>query len=53
VGGEGIVLSHTAEAGKWTYVVEMALGLEPLCGRVGAETMVVLNEAELRSWDRA
>jgi len=53
VGGEGIVLSHTAEAGNWTYVVEMALGLEPLCGRVGAETMVVLNEAELRSWDHA
>lgn len=53
LGGEGIVRSQTAEAGQWTYVVEMALGLEPLCGRVGAETMVVLNEADLRSWDSA
>jgi hypothetical protein len=51
VGGEGIVLSHTSEAGSWTYTVEMALGLEPLCGRVGAETMVVLNEADLQAWN--
>ncbi len=51
LGGEGIVLSHTLEAGSWTYMIEMALGVEPLCGRVGAETMVLLNEADLKSWD--
>jgi hypothetical protein len=27
----------------------MALGLEPDFGRVGAETMVLLNEADLRA----
>jgi len=47
VGGEGIVRSHKFEAGNWTYIVEMALGLEPDCGRVGAETMVFFNEADL------
>lgn len=49
VGGEGIVQSYKAEAENWTYLIEMALGLEPDCGRVGAETMVLLNEADLRA----
>lgn len=49
VGGEGIVRSYRPEAGTWTYLVEMALGLEPDFGRVGAETMVLLNEADLRA----
>lgn len=47
VGGEGIVRSYKSESGSWTYLVEMALGLEPNFGRVGAETMVLLNEADL------
>lgn len=49
MGGEGIVRSYRPEAGTWTYLVEMALGLEPDFGRVGAETMVLLNEADLRA----
>jgi hypothetical protein len=51
VGGEGIVCSCKAEAGKWTYLIEMTLGSEPLCGRVGSETMVYINEAELHVRD--
>lgn len=47
VGGEGIVRSYIPEAATWTYFVEMALGQEPDFGRVGAETMVVLTEADL------
>lgn len=47
VGGEGIVRSYKFESGSWTYLVEMALGLEPSFGRVGAETMLFLNEADL------
>jgi len=47
VGGEGIVRSYTPEYGKWTYLIEMALGLEPDFGRVGGETMIHLNEADL------
>ena len=47
VGGEGIVRSYTPESGTWTYLIEMAFGLEPDFGRVGAETMIFLNEADL------
>ena len=47
VGGEGIVQSYKPEEGTWTYLIEMPLGLEPDCGRVGAETMVFLKEEDL------
>jgi hypothetical protein len=47
VGGEGIVRSCTSESGSWIYLVEMAMGSEPDFGRVGAETMLCLNEADL------
>lgn len=47
VGGEGIVRSYRSSAKSWIYLIEMPLGLEPNFGRVGAETMVVLNEADL------
>ncbi|MEH2406631.1 hypothetical protein [Nostoc sp.] len=50
VGGEGIIRSYTPESGTWTYLIEMALGLEPDFGRVGAETMILLTEADLRTY---
>ena len=49
IGGEGIICSAKVEAGRWTYLVEMALGPEPVCGRVGDETMVLFNERDLRA----
>ncbi len=49
IGGEGIIHGSHAETEKWTYLIEMALGSEPPCGRVGAETMVMLNEADLQA----
>jgi hypothetical protein len=49
VGGEGIVQSYQPEAGTWAYLVEMTLGPEPDFGRVGVETRLVLNEADLRA----
>jgi hypothetical protein len=49
LGGEGIVRNYTSEFGGWTYLVEMALGQEPDFGRIGVETAVLLNEAELRA----
>ncbi len=48
-GSEGIVRHVTFEAQHWTYLVEMPLGREPEFGRVGAETMVLLRETELRA----
>ncbi len=46
-GGEGIVRDFKSESGNWTYLAEMALGTEPPFGRVGAETMIVLNETDV------
>jgi hypothetical protein len=48
VGGKGIVRSSSSDSGNWSYVIEMPLGAEPTFGRVGAETMIVLHEADLR-----
>lgn len=47
IGGEGVVRSYKSEAGIWTYLIEMALGPEPVFGRTGAETMVLFNEVDL------
>lgn len=49
IGGEGIVRSSSFEGGTWRYLVEMPQGKEPTFGRAGAETMVLLNERELRA----
>jgi hypothetical protein len=49
LGGEGIVRNFKFEAENWTYLVEMPLGREPNFGRIGAETMVLLSETELRA----
>jgi len=46
-GGEGIVRNFKFESGSWIYLIEMPLGLEPDCGRLGAETMLFINEADL------
>ena len=49
IGGEGIVRGSNFEGGTWKYLVEMPQGKEPTFGRAGAETMVLLNERELRA----
>jgi hypothetical protein len=49
LGGEGIVRNLKFEAENWTYLVEMPLGIEPNFGRIGAETMILLGETELRA----
>ncbi|WP_295614425.1 hypothetical protein [Chamaesiphon sp. GL140_3_metabinner_50] len=49
VGGEGVVRNCKFEGGTWTYLVEMDLGPAPKFGRVGAETMVLLDRIDLRA----
>lgn len=49
VGGEGIVRNFKFENGTWTYLVEMDLGPAPEFGRMGAETMVLLDGIDLRA----
>ncbi len=46
-GGEGIVKSFKFDNRAWTYLIEMPMGAEPNFGRMGAETMVLIKEAEL------
>ena len=48
VGGEGIIRSFKSENGTWKYLVEMPLApAMPEFGRIGAETIVLLDEIEL------
>lgn len=49
IGGEGVIKSFKFEDLNWTYLVEMPLGIEPTFGRVGAETMIWIEETELRA----
>jgi hypothetical protein len=49
VGGEGVIRNCKFEGGTWTYLVEMDLGPAPKFGRVGAETMVLLDWIDLRA----
>jgi hypothetical protein len=47
MGGEGTVQCFRFDSGRWIYDIEMELGPEPLFGRVGPETTIVLEEEEL------
>lgn len=47
IGGEGTVQYFRFDSGRWVYNIEMPLGPEPVFGRVGAETTIVLDEEEL------
>jgi hypothetical protein len=48
IGGEGIIRNFKYENGTWKYLVEMPLAIAiPTFGRIGAETIVLLDEVEL------
>ncbi|BAZ50907.1 hypothetical protein NIES4103_35300 [Nostoc sp. NIES-4103] len=47
LGGLGIIKDHLPEAGTWTYLIEMEMGLEPPMGRIGSETRVLLPETDI------
>jgi hypothetical protein len=47
IGGEGKVKALHADSGSWSYTVEMAMGPEPVMGRIGSETTILLSEADL------
>ncbi|MBH8564540.1 hypothetical protein I8748_20530 [Nostoc sp. CENA67] len=47
VGGLGIIKDYLPEAGTWTYLIEMEMGLEPEMGRIGNETRVLLPETDI------
>lgn len=49
IGGTGVIVKFKLESGAWTYTVAMEMQPEePPMGRIGAETMLLLHETELR-----
>jgi hypothetical protein len=47
LGGIGTITDCQPLSGSWIYSIRMPLGHEPVCGRLGAETTVLLPESEL------
>ncbi len=47
VGGVGVTLYFWPDSGTWTYAVQMEMGPEPEMGRIGSETTILLNEADI------
>ena len=48
VGGTGTIKSRKPNSGRWIYVIEMPLGEIPMFGRIGAESSILLIEADLQ-----
>lgn len=49
VGGTGKIASRKASGGVWFYQIEMAQGPEPEMGRIGSETTILLDEADIQA----
>ena len=49
VGGAGIIASLIASTKTWFYRIEMAQGPEPEMGRIGSETTILLDEADIQA----
>lgn len=47
VGGSGTVKGFQPGSGYWTYLVEMEMGPEPVMGRIGSETRILLAETDI------
>lgn len=47
IGGEGRIKDFYPDSGTWTYAVEMALNPELSRNRIGDETTILLQEADL------
>lgn len=47
IGGSGTIKSYYPEAGNWFYRVEMQMEPEPMMGRIGAETTILLSQSDL------
>lgn len=44
----GIVKSYHPESSTWTYAVEMEMASEPIFGRLGPETTILLHEEDIQ-----
>ncbi len=48
IGGVGKILYCQPDSGTWAYAVEMEMEPEKTLGRVGAETRLLLQEADIQ-----
>lgn len=48
IGGNGKIKHYKSAAGTWSYTVEMDMGKPPEMGRIGFETTVLLDEADIQ-----
>ncbi|NHC33391.1 hypothetical protein [Scytonema millei] len=48
IGGSGKIKQYKHTAGSWSYTVEMEMGTPPEMGRIGFETTVLLDEADIQ-----
>ncbi|GET40803.1 hypothetical protein [Microseira wollei] len=47
IGGVGTIKNYKPDANTWNYAIEMEMGPEPYFGRLGNETTVLLDEADI------
>jgi hypothetical protein len=47
IGGKGKIKSYRQQSDRWTYTIEMSLGVKPDFGRIGAETTIMLEESDI------
>jgi hypothetical protein len=48
IGGIGKIKNFQPNSGTWTYAVEMEMSSMPEVGRVGSETTILLQEADIQ-----
>ncbi|MDV2990708.1 MAG: hypothetical protein N4J56_000362 [Chroococcidiopsis sp. SAG 2025] len=48
IGGSGKAKHYKPAAGTWSYTIEMDMGKPPEMGRIGFETTVLLDEADIQ-----
>jgi hypothetical protein len=48
IGGIGKIKNFQPNSGTWTYAVEMEMSSTPEVGRVGPETTILLQEADIQ-----
>lgn len=48
IGGSGRIKHFRPTAGTWSYTIEMDMGVPPETGRIGFETTVLLDEADIK-----
>jgi hypothetical protein len=49
-GAVGRIKSYQPHSSTWIYAVEMEMGAEPDFGRVGPETTLLLDEADIEAY---